>query len=392
MQFHAAVSTETPTHRAVQALAAEAARRLEAPPDLAVVFFSAHHRRATPELVAVLRDVLAPRTLLGCTGEGVIGASVEAEGVPAIALWVARLPGVHLTPFRLRFEPGTQGDRMLGWPRQAPQASERPFFILLADPFSTPINELLAFVQQEYPAAPIVGGMASGARMPGENRLLLDDAIQADGVVGVAVHGAIRLETVVSQGCRPIGERFLVTRAEHNVIHELGSRPALQCLAEVFAQLPEEEKALAQQGLHVGYTIDEQKDRFGRGDFLVRNLIGIDEENGSLAIGDWIREGQTVQFHIRDAEGAREDLRLLLEARKRVLGNDAALAALLFSCNGRGRRFFGTPHHDIRTLREHLGAIPVAGFFAQGEIGPIGPRNFLHGFTASIALFCRGNP
>ncbi|MFQ5780177.1 MAG: FIST N-terminal domain-containing protein [Nitrospiria bacterium] len=389
MQFWSDISTETDTRLAVKKLASDATQGISNPPDLSVLFVSPHHRKAASEIATNLKKALDSKILLGCTGEGIIGTSLEMEQRPAISLWVASLPDVALIPFHLSFEENNHGVRLKGWPKQLPQVEDRPFFILLAEPFSTPTGYFLTFLQKKFPCMPVLGGMASGARIPGENLLFFNDQVVKEGVVGVMVHGAIRLETVVSQGCRPVGDRFLVTSAERNVIHELGGRRALQYVKKTYETLSEEEKRLAQQGLHLGCAVDEQKDRFARGDFLVRSLIGIDEDSGSLTIGDIIKEGQTVQFHVRDAESAKEDLRLLLEARKRELGEVRAEAALLFSCNGRGQRFFGTPHHDVGAIRERLGEIPVAGFFAQGEIGPIGRKNFLHGFTASVALFCK---
>jgi small ligand-binding sensory domain FIST len=193
----------------------------------------------------------------------------------------------------------------------------------------------------------------------------------------------------VSQGCRPIGERFLITKAEGNILYELGGRPAFTCLQEMYAALPSEEQEMARRGLHLGVTINEAKTQFDRGDFLVRGLMGVDQAEGSLAIGDIVKEGQTVQFHLRDRETASEDFNCLLDAQRRQMGDLRPEGALLFSCNGRGRRLFGRPHHDVTAVRAHLGDVPVSGFFAQGEIGPVGGENFLHGFTASVAIFYR---
>jgi small ligand-binding sensory domain FIST len=195
---------------------------------------------------------------------------------------------------------------------------------------------------------------------------------------------------VVSQGCRPIGEPYVVTKAEQNVIHELGGVPALDRLQTLFESLGGDERRIAQRALHLGIVIDEHRDRFERGDFLVRNLIGADRGSGSVAIGDQVQEGQTVQFHLRDAQSASEDLNLLLAADRSI--HQAPLGALLFCCCGRGRGLFGRPHHDITAVREREGDVPIAGFFAQGEIGPVGGGNFLHGYTASLALFSEPSP
>lgn len=388
MNFWSGISTETASHIAVEKLASDAKQASESPPDLCVFFISPHHRKAAAEIATHLKNTLNPKVLMGCTGGGIIGSSLEVEQGPAISLWVASLPDVTLLPFHLSFEENTQGVQVKGWPDPPPLDENPPFFIILAEPFTTPADTLLSFFQEKYPFAPILGGMASGARNPGENHLFFNDQVVQEGCIGVMAYGAIHLETVVSQGCRPVGDRFMVTASERNVIHELGGRPALEAVKETYGGLSEQEKRLAQQGLHVGVAVDEQLSHFGRGDFLIRSLIGIDQDSGSLTCGDLIKEGQTIQLQVRDGESAREDLRLLLETRKRELGEARVEAALLFSCNGRGQGLFGSPHHDVSAIRECLGNIPVAGFFAGGEIGPIGRRNFLHGFTASIALFC----
>jgi small ligand-binding sensory domain FIST len=200
------------------------------------------------------------------------------------------------------------------------------------------------------------------------------------------VAGPVRLRTVVSQGCRPIGRPYVVTKAERNVIFELGGRPALVQLREIFAELPTREQQLVQQALHVGRVVSEYQDRFEQGDFLVRNVVGIDSTSGAIAIGDYIRAGQTVQFHIRDEEAADAELKQLL-AKARAASDAPPAGGLLFTCNGRGTRMFSQPHHDAAAIAQACGPLPLAGFFAQGEIGPIGRQNFVHGFTASLALF-----
>jgi small ligand-binding sensory domain FIST len=216
--------------------------------------------------------------------------------------------------------------------------------------------------------------------------LILGDRQFQTGAIAAVIHGAVRVSSVVSQGCRPIGQPFVVTRAEANVIHELGGVPPLLQLKEMFKTLTDREQELVRHGLHVGRVLNEYQDQFHRGDFLVRNVIGADPQTGAIAIGDYVRPGQTVQFHVRDEETADEDLRhLLMDARKR--SDPQPSGALLFTCNGRGTRLFSSADHDARCVREALGEVPLAGFFAQGEIGPVAGKNFLHGFTASIAIF-----
>lgn len=390
MRCTAAISTEDTTDLAVQQVSAEAAAGLQGDSaDLALCFVSIHHRDRLDEIVRGIQGRLAPRVLLGCTAEGVIGGDQEVERSAAISLWAAHLPEVKIATFHLTFRETDQGIGVMGWPAQMPEPRETPLLLLLAEPFSTPGQALLAFLNEKYPQAPAVGGMASGGMDVGMNLLILNDQAFTEGVVGVALTGPVQVRTVVSQGCRPIGERFIVTKAEGNLIQELGGRPALERLQEIYTALSQEDQRLARQALHVGCAMNEYQERFERGDFLIKNLMGADNATGAIALTDVIQEGQTVQFHVRDGKTASEDLHHLLKTQKGVLDEHAAGGALLFSCNGRGRRLFGTSHHDISTVQAELGKIPVAGFFAQGEIGPIGGKNFLHGFTASVALFCQ---
>ena len=202
----------------------------------------------------------------------------------------------------------------------------------------------------------------------------------------MAISGGVVVRTLVSQGCRPIGRPIIVTRADRNLIRELGRRPSLEVLRELFEELPTEDQERVESGLHIGRVINEYQDTFGRGDFLVRNVMGADD-TGGIAINDMVRVGQTVQFHVRDAETADEDLRSMVEGERLDRPATRVAGALLFSCNGRGTRLFPGPDHDVGVLRERYGPVPVAGFFAMGEIGPIGGQNFVHGYTASIVLF-----
>lgn len=355
------------------------------PIDLACLFLSSHYAEHAEELSSMVFERLSPRALLGCTGEGIIASAEEIESAPAVALWAAQLPGTSLIPWRL---PGAQEGSDVGvmeWP-DLDATSGPSTLLVLADPFSIPMDEVLSGMADHCPGSVAIGGMAGGGHDKGENRLLLNEGVYESGLIGVAISGAISVRTVVSQGCRPIGERYVVTKAERNVIHELGGVSALDQLRQMFESLNSHDRNLAQNALHVGIVMDEQRNRFERGDFLVRNLIGADRSSGSLAIGDTLAEGQTVQFHVRDGQSASEDLNLMLAA-DRSRQTTPTFGALLFSCCGRGRGLFGRPHHDVTVVRERVGDIPVAGFFAQGEIGPVGGTNFLHGYTASVALF-----
>ena len=387
LRFASSLCRDSNPGDAGYALGQAAARQLGAGPvDLACLFFSSHYAEHAEQLAAAVRRELAPTLLLGCTGEGVIADVEEIESAPAATLWAARLPGSSLTPVRLSCTREEEGYEISGWPESLDTISEGVTFLMLADPFSTPVEEVLSYLGDRWPGSRAIGGLAGGGHEHGEHRMILNDEVSEGGVVGVAVSGPVSIRTVVSQGCRPIGERYMITRAEHNVIHELGGTPALERLQAVLEALSGDERRLAHQALHIGLVMDEHRNRFERGDFLVRNLIGADRKSGSMAVGDMVKEGQTVQFHVRDGRSASEDLHVALAA-DRARHEKAPLAALMFSCCGRGRGLFGRPHHDITVLRERVGDIPIAGFFAQGEIGPVGASNFLHGYTASVAIF-----
>jgi small ligand-binding sensory domain FIST len=293
------------------------------------------------------------------------------------------LPDVTLEPIRLSFSPAQDQFRLHDWP---PSSAAHSSLLVFADPFTTPVQEVLKLLEEQYPGANAIGGLAGGGQRTGENRLVFQDEVHPGGLVGARLSGPVAIRPVISQGCRLVGERFVVTKAEHNFIHELGGAPALERLQAVFESLPEDERRHAHRALHLGIAIDEQRDRFERGDFLVRNLVGVDQETGSVAVGDIVQEGQTVQFQLRDARSSSEDMNALLAA-DRTTHHHAPLGALMFSCCGRGQGLFGRPHHDAVAMVDQLGAIPVAGFFAQGEIGPVGGRNFLHSYTASMAIF-----
>jgi small ligand-binding sensory domain FIST len=346
--------------------------------DLAVCFASTHHVGAFEDIGPALRNILEPRVLVGGTAVAVAGGPHEIEENPALTVFAARLDGATLTPVTLRVQETPDGAALTGWPSldQSPGS-----LLLFADPFTFPVDAFLQRVNRDLPGLQIIGGLASAAGSPGGNRLVLDDHVVDEGAVGVFVDGGgIEVRTLVSQGCRPIGRPYVVTRGDQNLIEELGGKPAIERLQELAGAASEEERELLRRGLHVGLVVDEHKAEFSRGDFLVRNLLGADESSGALAVGEQISVGQTVQFHVRDAGAADEDLREMLT------GVDAE-AALLFTCNGRGRHLFTVPDHDAGMVENLLGPIPLAGAFCAGEIGPVGGRNFLHGFTASLALF-----
>lgn len=296
------------------------------------------------------------------------------------------MPGADLLPFQLDFAETPDGVMCGGLPDDLGlSAAETRVVLALGEPFSSVPQSVLDLLADELPDVPVIGGMASGGN-PGENRLFLNDREIDQGAVGVAIRGGPRVRPVVSQGCRPIGSPFVVTRAEKNVVYELGGVSPMQRLHEVYHLLPPRDQKLVEGGVHIGIALNEYQETFNRGDFLILNVIGVDKKSGALKAGGPIRVGQTVQFQIRDGETADADLKRLLE-RHSAEHPQLPAGGLLFSCNGRGSRMFNQPHHDAALIQSQLGPMPLAGIFAQGELGPVGGKNYIHGFTASLALF-----
>jgi len=386
-QFASALSQEEDWEKAVEEVSAAARPEGTAPPDLALLFFSTDHLPDAGSIASRLSERLECENLFGCNGESIVGGELEVEQSPALSLWLAWLPDVEIVGMHLTFERTPDGGTILGWPDELmedwdPSAA----MLVVADPFSFPMELLLERLNEDHAGIPVTGGMASGASVPGDSRLLLGSKIVTDGAVGFRLQGELQARTLVSQGCRPIGEPYVITRSEHNVIQQLRGEPALVRLQEVIEKLPTRDQELAQKGLFLGRVVSEYQESFAQGDFLVRNVIGVDEKNGSITVADYMRRGNTVQFHIRDAQTADGELAQLLAD---LVQDDqfTPRGGLLFTCNGRGTRLFDLPHHDAGLVRQKLGEIPLAGFFAQGEIGPVGNQTFLHGFTASMILF-----
>ena len=389
MQCAVAVSKETNAELAGQAVARSLKNTLGSePPDLALLFFSPNFIDEARLLVDIIHHELSPRLLVGCMGDGVIGSTEELEGSPAVILWAAQMPDVSLLPIRLQPNEEGEGMSIQGWPEELEFRSDHPFFMLFADPFSTPIDEIFSTIEQYCPGSQAIGGIASGGTDLGENRLVLNRDVYETGLVGIAVWGPVSIRTLVSQGCQPIGERYVVTKAERNIIYELGGVQTLECLQHTIESLVEERGQQAAMALQVGIAMDEYRAHFDRGDFLIRGLLGADRSSGGVAVSDIVQEGQTIQFHIRDKNAASEDLHILLAQDRVANPNNEPKGALLFSCNGRGHHFFTQPHHDVTAVRDRVGNIPIAGFFAGGEIGPVGGKNYLHAYTASLAMFC----
>lgn len=388
MKFACAISQEQDSLAAADAVMGELAQAGLKKPDLLFVFLTGDHTSEAEEIAQRIGEGLSPQCLIGSSAEGVIGQDSEIERQAGLAVLAGDLDGASVKSFhigrddwrRILSEEDALSE-MMGYGKQTRA------LIGFGDPFSTPLRQLLEKLEEVCPRLPLIGGMASSGRSPGENVLLRDDQVIDQGFVGISLSGSIDVQTVVSQGCRPVGIPVVVTKAHDNVIEQIGGKPAIPALQEIIDSMPHEEQQLLHNGLYIGQAIDEYRESWSRGDFLVRNVLGMEPSTNGIGITDLIRVGQTVQFHVRDAATAEEDLRLLLEEQKK---QDAPAGGLLFNCNGRGTRMFSKPCHDISATRAILPNTPIAGFFAAGELGPVGRRNFIHGHTASYALFRPG--
>jgi len=377
MPFAAAISEHPDGAEACAEVVGEILETIGSQPELATLFLTAPHTAAVEDMTQAVQDALAPTVLLGAAAVSVIGRDREIEERPAVSLWAGHF-GARATPVRLDTVTTADGMVIVGMPPVPDDSSQA--MILIPDPFSFPADVFIDGLATEHPDLRILGGLASAAGAPGGNRLILDGEVFRDGAVGVLIDPGEVLTTVVSQGCRPIGRPYTVTAAEGNTIFELGGEPALKRLQELVGSLDNHERTLVSHGLHLGRVIDESKLDFERGDFLIRGVLGGDDTDGSLVVGDRIEVGTAVQFQVRDGLTAGEDL-------NELLAGQPAGGALVFTCNGRGTHMFDTPSHDARAVTDHSGTMATGGMFCAGEIGPVGTRNFLHGFTASVGLF-----
>lgn len=390
MRFFETLSTEGDSRKLLEDLTGEVPPEIRGgPPELGFLFLSPHHRADARYLLEAVAERTGVRHLLGCSAESIIGSGREAERAAGGSLWLASLPGVTVKPFAVDCEQTPDGFCFPVTPHGLfMTAGENAAVLLLGEPFTMPVDAFVRRFNEDYPGIPIIGGMASGGTSPGEDLLLSDGEVRETGAVGVLLSGPVVVRALVSQGCRPIGRRFIVTDCDRNTVKALGGRPALKVIQEMFGEVSPEERGLFQAAPHIGIVMNEQKHCFGPGDFLIRNLLGVDPARGAIFISDHVRRGQTVQFHVRDGAAASEDLNALLEQDRRLHEDRRPHAGLVFCCNGRGQRLFERPDHDIEALRASYGTIPLAGFFAQGEVGPVGGKNHLHGFTTCVALFC----
>jgi small ligand-binding sensory domain FIST len=386
-RFADGMSTAPDWRRAIAEAASAARAKLgNGPCDLALVFVSQAWDDFDPEQVSPLlaRD-LAPLHTLGCNASGAIAGRREVEMKPAVSVLAMSLPGVRVFPFTLapgelnRLEDGRALVSMLDL-----YPTDKPKFLALGDPLSCDPEKLSALFNDAYPGAPLVGGLASGPQLKRPAWMLLGTELHEKGVACVALTGDVEFDIVVAQGCRPIGEPLIVTKAEGNVLLELGGRSPLEVLREMLSRCPPEDQRLARQALFAGLVMAEGRTGYKRGDFLIRNLLGFDQDSGSLVLGANLRRGQTLQFQLRDAATSDTDMQNLLGHLPE--GGAAPRGALMVSCVGRGQGLYGEPDHDAALVQSMRGPLPLAGFFANGEFGPVDGRNYVHGYTSSLVV------
>ena len=349
--------------------------------DLALVFLAGRPLAAPEAALEGVHEALGPETLVGCGAGGVLAGGRELEQGTATAVWAAALDGGTVQPFHASLTDEEASAAIEGMP----ELGEARAAIMLADPYSFPTDALLSRLAVDSPGVPILGGLASGRTADGSAALLFGEEVHNEGAVGVLLED-VELLPCVSQGAAPLGPEVTITAAEGNVIHELAGRPALATVERIIAGLPASERALVAGGLLLGIVVERNKADYEQGDFLVRGIAGADPDSGALVVGALVDEGQVVRLHARNARSADEDLRRQLRVRREALAGAAPAGSIVFSCNGRGAAMFGAGDHDAVAVAEELGGAPAAGFFAAGEIGPVGGRSFLHGFTATIGV------
>jgi small ligand-binding sensory domain FIST len=357
-------------------------------PDLAVVFVSPNFAEQYDLVPKILKHKLKPRQLIGCSASGLIGGGKEIETKPAVALTAACLPGVDIQSWHVvNADLPDLDDAPDKWEKLLRSSgSDQPSFILLPDPYSFKIDVFLQGIDFAFPQSAKIGGLASGASQSILNALFLNGRVYRNGMVGVAMSGNLLVETIVAQGCRPIAKPLRVTKSKKNFIFELNGKTAVHALHELIEQLSPIEQQLVKDSLFIGIAMDEFKDAHQPGDFLIRNIIGIEPNTGAVVVNEVVRDEQTIQFHVRDAAASADDLRQMLK-RYRDTHEGSADGALLFSCLGRGEHLYGMPNHDSQCFQQYLGAVPLGGFFCNGEIGPVGGTTFLHGYTSSFGIF-----
>ena len=357
---------------------------------LGLVFLSPKFFPHAAQVLEILRVHARIPLLAGCSGGGLVANAEELENAGGLVLALYSLPGAKLRGVRFTQEQVQSADGENFWPEETGVApGDVNGWLAFIDPFHLDGESWLRSWNENYSRIPVYGGLASGNFPEPVTQVYLNGEVFEDGGVAVAVGGGVALAGVISQGCTPIGEAWTLTRVEQNLIRHIANRPAYAVLAETVQQLPPEEQRKVQGNLHIGLVVNEYLESFQRGDFLVRNLLGGDPNSGVLAVGAQPRMGQTIQFQRRDAAAASEDLNEMLARAKKNLAGTEIYGGCLFCCNGRGKNLFGRTSHDTKLVQAHFGPTGIAGIFCNGEIGPVGEKNFLHGFTASLALFVK---
>lgn len=401
MRWASGISDAADFDAAVEQAASELEQQLDDRVDLLLAFISRDHQHRWHELPERLRGRFSSAVILGCSGAGVLADGRELEGVPGLALAGASLPGVELTTFHLAAErtpdpaePGDDpADERARWNHALGlDDGPDPHVILLPDPFTWTGPELLDSLDRAYPSGVKLGGLCSGGRRSGEHRMFCQRSSHHRGMVGVAMRGNLEVDAIVAQGCRPVGAPMFVTRHQERVIFELDGRPAVEVLERLFDELSPSDRVKARHSLFLGIVMDPRREVYDAGDFLVRNLVGVDPQSGAIGTAAQLHKNAVVQFHLRDAETSANDLRALLSEHARLRRRDPSVGVLLFSCLGRGVGLYGEADHDSTLIREQLGAsLPIAGFFGNGEIGPVAGRTHMHGYTSALMLF-RASP
>jgi small ligand-binding sensory domain FIST len=396
MKWVSSLSTKVSLEAAVQDVADQVLGALgKKSPDLGLLFISSSFASDYPRLLPLLAEKLPLKCLIGCSGSGIVGSGQELEDAPAISLMVGHLPNVEMKIFHLSEEdvpdldsPPNHWQDLIDVDPQV-----KPDFVILGDPFSFPVNDLLQGLDFAYSNAIKVGGLASGGGLGANALFCFHDKdnykLYRQGLLGLAVWGDVAIDAVVAQGCRPIGKMLQVSECDRNLILSLEGQPPLTVLQDIVGDLSQSDRQLAQNSLFLGVVMNEFKSEPEQGDFLIRNIIGVDPKSGAIAVGDRMRPGQRIQLHLRDAHASALDLEDVLRRYHQQISNESgsATAAVMFSCVGRGEKLYGKPNFDSELFSKYLGLLPLGGFFCSGEIGPVGGTTFLHGYTSSFGIF-----
>lgn len=357
-------------------------------PDLVIAFVGAEHAAHFDTFAQLLQREFEGAFLFGCCAGAVIGGGREIEDRPALSLTGALLPGVKLKGTHLD---AAQVPPVFAEPRVWEDtlrmtANQQPAFLVLADPFSFEAETFVKGLDRVYPLAPKIGGLASGARQVGGTALYLGNQVYHSGCITLALTGNIEVDTVVAQGCRPIGDPMFVTLSHENLVRELDGRSPREVLADAFERLPPAEREIFGQSLFIGLAMRPDASQYVPGDFLIRNILGMDPQSGALWVNAHIPTNSVVQLHLRDAATSAYDLERTLTSYRASRPMPPA-GALLFSCNGRGMNLYGQADHDSNAFRRLVADVPVGGFFCSGEIGPINNSTYVHGYTSAFAVF-----